>query len=143
MTREPVDLRDLPPDERHAAVFKVFEQLDPGETLTLINDYNPRPLLRQMEGSVKAFDAEGYSVEQEGEHRFVVELPKRQPSDPDEGIVKKIRVRRSSVVTGIPPGLLIPIDVSNIVPTVTVRRVPPGCRFEHPLPRREGRYHRP
>jgi len=86
MAREPVDLRDLPPAERHGTVFEEFEQLEPGETLTLINDHDPRPLVRQMEGSVEAFDAENYSVEQEGEQRFVIELPKRRPGDPDENV---------------------------------------------------------
>lgn len=83
MTDQPLDLRDLAPRRRHETVFETFEALESGESLTLINDHNPRPLIRQMEGTLEAFDAEACSIEQEGDNRFVIELPKRQPPAPD------------------------------------------------------------
>jgi len=79
MTDEPLDLRELAPQRRHETVFEAFEALEPDESLTLINDHNPRPLIRQMEGIYEAFDAENCSIEQEGGDRFVIELPKRRP----------------------------------------------------------------
>lgn len=89
MTGEKLDLRDLPPKERHETVFEAFENLDAGETLTLLNDHNPRPLIRQLEGSVEAFDAEGYAIEQRDKNEFVIELPKQHPDD--DGLKASIR----------------------------------------------------
>ncbi len=39
-----VDLRGMPPPERHPLVMKTFESLEAGEHLILINDHNPKPL---------------------------------------------------------------------------------------------------
>ncbi|MBB4065388.1 DUF2249 domain-containing protein [Gellertiella hungarica] len=44
-----LDLRMLPPPERHARIFHLLGMLDGGETLTLINDHDPLPLHRQLE----------------------------------------------------------------------------------------------
>lgn len=46
---EPVlDVRPLPPPRRHPLIFETFEQLQPGQALTLINDHDPRPLFYQF-----------------------------------------------------------------------------------------------
>lgn len=71
-----LDLRDVPPPERHPKIFEAFEALDSGEALTLINDHRPRPLFYEMQAEVPEFDAEGYSVEQRGENEFVATIPK-------------------------------------------------------------------
>ncbi len=39
-----LDLRPLPPAERHPQVYQIFEDLEPGEAFLLINDHDPRPL---------------------------------------------------------------------------------------------------
>jgi len=39
-----LDVRDMPPWERHPKIFETFDSLKPGETLRLINDHDPRPL---------------------------------------------------------------------------------------------------
>jgi uncharacterized protein (DUF2249 family) len=39
-----LDVRDLPPWERHPKIFETFDALDTGETLLLVNDHDPRPL---------------------------------------------------------------------------------------------------
>lgn len=72
-----LDVRDLPPKERHPKIMNSFADMDTGETLVLINDHDPKPLYYEMDAEVDAFDADGYSVEQEGEERFVAEFPKR------------------------------------------------------------------
>lgn len=77
MTDVTLDLRELPPPERHPKIMNRFEQLDSGETLTLVNDHEPRPLFYEMRAEVDSFDAEGYTVEQRGEKEFVAELPKK------------------------------------------------------------------
>jgi len=77
MTDETLDLRDVPPPERHPKIMDRFEQLASGESLTLVNDHEPRPLFYEMRAEVDAFDPEGYEVEQRGEREFVATLPKK------------------------------------------------------------------
>jgi uncharacterized protein (DUF2249 family) len=72
-----LDLRDVPPAQRHPKIFEAFEALDGGEALTLVNDHDPKPLFYQMRAEVDAFDAEGYDVERRGEGEFVATLPKK------------------------------------------------------------------
>lgn len=77
MPAQTLDLRDVPPPERHPKIFDAFEALASGEALTLINDHEPRPLYYEMAAEVDDFDADGYRVEQRGEHEFVATLPKK------------------------------------------------------------------
>jgi len=77
MAATELDLRDVPPPERHPKIHDAFEELDSGEALTLINDHEPRPLFYEMRAEVDEFDAENYSVERRGDEEFVATLPKR------------------------------------------------------------------
>jgi uncharacterized protein (DUF2249 family) len=43
-----VDVRPVPPRERHPLIFQTFDQLAPGEALVLVNDHEPRPLYYQF-----------------------------------------------------------------------------------------------
>jgi uncharacterized protein (DUF2249 family)/hemerythrin-like domain-containing protein len=47
MARE-LDLRRLPPELRHGLVFQTFDALAPGESLVIVNDHDPAPLLQQF-----------------------------------------------------------------------------------------------
>jgi uncharacterized protein (DUF2249 family) len=71
-----LDLRDVPPPERHPRIHDAFADLDPGESLTLVNDHDPRPLFYEMQAEVPAFDADGYCVERRGPTEYVATLPK-------------------------------------------------------------------
>lgn len=44
-----LDVRLLPPPERHARIFHMLALLDGGEHLVLVNDHDPAPLHRQLE----------------------------------------------------------------------------------------------
>ena len=78
MAEQTLDLRDVPPPERHPKIFEAFDALDSGEALTLINDHEPRPLYYEMEAEVEAFDADGYEVEQRDVNEYVATLPKKE-----------------------------------------------------------------
>ncbi|MBI2308570.1 MAG: DUF2249 domain-containing protein [Rhodocyclales bacterium] len=44
-----VDVRAIPPRERHPLIFGTFDELAPGEALLLINDHDPKPLFYQFQ----------------------------------------------------------------------------------------------
>lgn len=44
-----IDLRSIAPRERHALIFARFDALQPGQSLELVNDHDPRPLRAQLE----------------------------------------------------------------------------------------------
>lgn len=46
-----IDLRTMPPAERHPAVYAALHALEPGEVLTLINDHKPSPLRYELEAT--------------------------------------------------------------------------------------------
>ena len=43
-----LDVRQMPPWERHPAIFQLLEELAVGETLKLVNDHEPKPLYYQL-----------------------------------------------------------------------------------------------
>ncbi|OGI51445.1 MAG: hemerythrin [Candidatus Muproteobacteria bacterium RIFCSPHIGHO2_02_FULL_65_16] len=44
-----VDVRTIPPRERHPLIFNTFTSLQPGESLLLVNDHDPKPLYYQFQ----------------------------------------------------------------------------------------------
>lgn len=78
MAATTLDLREIPPPERHPRVFAAFEDLAPGEVLELVNDHDPKPLFYEMQAEVDAFDADGYSLERRGPEEFVAAFPKTE-----------------------------------------------------------------
>jgi uncharacterized protein (DUF2249 family) len=43
-----LDLRPLPPAQRHLLIFNQFARLAPAEAFVLINDHDPKPLFYQF-----------------------------------------------------------------------------------------------
>lgn len=44
-----LDVRVIPPREKHPTIFQTFDALAPGESFILLNDHDPRPLRYQFE----------------------------------------------------------------------------------------------
>ena len=44
-----LDVRVIPPREKHPTIFATFEALAPGESFVLVNDHDPFPLRYQFE----------------------------------------------------------------------------------------------
>jgi uncharacterized protein (DUF2249 family) len=44
-----IDIRPIPPRNRHSLIFEAFDALVPGEQFTLINDHAPHPLYYQFQ----------------------------------------------------------------------------------------------
>ncbi|HET7621033.1 MAG TPA: DUF2249 domain-containing protein [Gemmatimonadaceae bacterium] len=43
-----LDVRAIPPRDKHPSIFRAFDSLQSGQTLTLVNDHDPRPLRYQL-----------------------------------------------------------------------------------------------
>ncbi len=44
-----LDIRPLPPMQRHPLIFNTFEALTAGQTFVLVNDHDPKPLYYQFQ----------------------------------------------------------------------------------------------
>lgn len=44
-----LDVRVIPPREKHPAIFETFDALVPGSSFVLVNDHDPLPLRYQFE----------------------------------------------------------------------------------------------
>lgn len=48
MAQKEIDVRPIPPFQRHPMIFDTFFSLAPGEAMLLINDHDPKPLYYQF-----------------------------------------------------------------------------------------------
>ncbi|MCC6929067.1 MAG: DUF2249 domain-containing protein [Gemmatimonadaceae bacterium] len=44
-----LDVRVIPPRDKHPTIFQTFDALAPGASFVLINDHDPKPLRYQFE----------------------------------------------------------------------------------------------
>jgi len=77
MADKRLDLRDVPPARRHPKIHDAFASLASGETLTIVNDHEPKPLFYEFRAEVETFDADGYEVTSRDDQTFVATLPKK------------------------------------------------------------------
>ncbi|MCX2728466.1 DUF2249 domain-containing protein [Thermomicrobium sp. 4228-Ro] len=47
-----LDVRDVPPPQRHPLIFRTFEELAPGQAFVLVNDHDPKPLYYQFQAEL-------------------------------------------------------------------------------------------
>ena len=45
---EKLDVTQLEPKLKHPTIFRLFDELNPGESLIIYNDHDPKPLYYQM-----------------------------------------------------------------------------------------------
>lgn len=43
-----LDVRVIPPREKHPTIFRTFDGLARGESMVIVNDHDPRPLRYQL-----------------------------------------------------------------------------------------------
>ncbi len=67
-----LDLRPMPPRERHEQIFRTWESLAPGHSLRIINDHDPKPLRYQFEAEHRG--QFGWRYEQEGPEDWIVTI---------------------------------------------------------------------
>lgn len=44
-----IDVREIPPRDRHPLIFSTFRALQRAESMEIVNDHDPRPLYHQMQ----------------------------------------------------------------------------------------------
>ncbi|MBK8989932.1 MAG: DUF2249 domain-containing protein [Chloroflexi bacterium] len=47
-----LDIRPIPPAQRHPLIFDLFEKLEPRQGFVLVNDHNPKPLYYQFQAEL-------------------------------------------------------------------------------------------
>jgi uncharacterized protein (DUF2249 family) len=72
-----LDVRALPPREKHPTIMRLLEELPVGETLRIVNDHDPQPLRTQLER--RAGDAVSWAYVERGPDVWRVDLGKRAP----------------------------------------------------------------
>ena len=45
---ERLDVRAIPPPQKHPTILSRFDALQPGQSFTLVNDHDPKPLYYQF-----------------------------------------------------------------------------------------------
>lgn len=70
-TRE-LDVRDLPPAQRHEQIFEAYDSLRTGEGFVLINDHDPKPLYHQFDAEAGDEFHWAYRQRDAGEFRVLI-----------------------------------------------------------------------
>lgn len=51
-TEKTVDVRSVPPPQKHPMIFSAFASLAVGEAFVLVNDHDPKPLYYQFQAEM-------------------------------------------------------------------------------------------
>src|SRR3990167_7918328 len=89
-----LDLRDMPPFERHLKIFEKWDSLKEGQTLRITNDHDPKPLHYQFEAEYNS------KYEWEDKKEEIKELLKQLHSGGD---IKKIKEKGKGIFNNVSP----------------------------------------
>lgn len=77
-----LDVRRLDGPEKHPTIHDMFDDLEPGQALTIVNDHEPKPLYYELQAErPDRFDAENYRAYEAGDRVWVAVLPTRGAGD--------------------------------------------------------------
>ncbi len=69
-----LDVRNIPPRDRHARIFEVFDELPLFGILRLVNDHDPRPLYYQF--NMERPGEAAWNPQQEGPDTWIINITK-------------------------------------------------------------------
>jgi uncharacterized protein (DUF2249 family) len=70
-----LDVRVIPPRDKHPTIFDLLDRMESGDALVLVNDHDPRPLRYQLSAEhPHAFD---WEYELSGPHEWRVRIARR------------------------------------------------------------------
>lgn len=67
-----LDVRSLPPGQRHELIYEAYANLDDGEGFVLVNDHDPKPLYHQFQAEKGPEFTWEYRKEDSGEFRVLI-----------------------------------------------------------------------
>jgi uncharacterized protein (DUF2249 family) len=70
-----LDVRVIPPRDKHPAIFRALDELASGESLLLVNDHDPRPLRYQLDAERP--NTFSWEYEAEGPEEWRVRINRR------------------------------------------------------------------
>lgn len=73
-----LDIRIIPRPQRHPLIFQTFENLQPGQSLQLVNDHDPAPLHNQFTFRLKGQFAWDYL--EQGPETWRVRITRTAPA---------------------------------------------------------------
>ena len=77
-----LDVRDLPPAQRHEQIFDAYDELETGTGFVLVNDHDPKPLYHQFEAEAGPAFRWEYRKRDAGEFRVLI--AKAATDEPDD-----------------------------------------------------------
>lgn len=91
LTEHLIDVRPMPPRERHPKIFGTWEELAPGEAILLVNDHDPVPLYYQF--AAEHIGTFRWEYLEQGPDVFRVRISKGDFADP--GFIPTARPKHS------------------------------------------------
>ncbi|ROZ78156.1 DUF2249 domain-containing protein [Ramlibacter sp. WS9] len=76
-----IDVRTIPPRERHPLIFSTFGALKTGTAMELVNDHDPKPLYHQFQAQMP--DAFTWDYLEQGPDTWRVAITKIKPAHAD------------------------------------------------------------
>jgi uncharacterized protein (DUF2249 family) len=70
-----LDVRVIPPRDKHPSIFRAFDSLASGQSLLIVNDHDPRPLRYQF--AAERPDMFDWAYEAEGPEVWRVRISRR------------------------------------------------------------------
>ncbi|MBL9167912.1 MAG: DUF2249 domain-containing protein [Verrucomicrobiales bacterium] len=106
-----IDVRTMPPRERHPKIFGMWEELAPGAAILLVNDHDPVPLYYQF--ACEYTGTFRWEYLEQGPDIFRVRISKGDFVDP--GFVPTARPKQScSVPKAVPIEFVNPLDFDTL-----------------------------
>ena len=81
-TTAQIDVRTIPPRDRHPLIFSTFRQLAAGQAMELVNDHDPRPLYYQF--NAQAPGQFSWDYLESGPERWRVAITRTQDGPAEE-----------------------------------------------------------
>jgi quercetin dioxygenase-like cupin family protein len=82
-----IDARPMSPPARHGNILKIFDSMQPGGTLLVVNDHEPVHLLHFMKHERRDFDSGAYQAYQRGSAEWVGVF-KKKPLESQTAVAK-------------------------------------------------------
>lgn len=81
-----MDVRNLPPGQRHEVIFRVFDEIKPGEHILVVNDHEPVHLVHYLRHERKDFDIDAYAAHERSPGVWTAVIKKKVDLGGDQAV---------------------------------------------------------